>query len=64
MTGARVNMNRNETAPLPPTERSALPSPRRYDPPRLTEKRALAEVTLFSTPQCQPGTPGCQIGHP
>jgi hypothetical protein len=64
MSGDGTNMDTHETAPSPALEQPALLAPRRYDPPRLTEKRALAEVTLFSTPTCTPGTPGCQIGHP
>jgi hypothetical protein len=64
MIGDGASLDNQQTALARATERPALPAPRRYDPPRLTEKRALAEVTLFSTPTCTPGTPGCQIGHP
>ena len=38
-------------------------APRLYQPPRLTGKQALEQVTLFSG-GCTPGAPGCTIGHP
>ena len=41
----------------------AAPAPRRYEPPRLTGKQALAQVTLFSF-SCTPGDPACHVGHP
>jgi hypothetical protein len=44
---------------LPP----AVPSPQPYEPPRLTGKRALEQVTLFSA-GCAPSDPNCHIGHP
>jgi hypothetical protein len=34
-----------------------------YQPPRLTGKHALEQVTLFSF-ACKPGDPGCGVGHP
>jgi hypothetical protein len=65
MTGDRVNMGEHEIASVEGGDGTSFPAPRRYEPPRLTEKRALAEVTLFSNPTpCTPGVPGCQIGHP
>jgi hypothetical protein len=36
---------------------------RRYQPPRLTGKLALEQVTLFSF-HCTPPDPRCPIGHP
>jgi hypothetical protein len=49
--------------PPMPAAPPATPAPRRYEPPRLGGKQALAQVTLFSG-ACTPGTPGCTIGHP
>ena len=52
---------------IEPTKAAAVRAhfePRPYEPPRLTGKRALDQVTLFSTPSCVPGSPGCSIGHP
>ncbi len=46
----------------PPTQ-PATPAPRAYEPPRLTGKQALEQVTLFSF-TCTPGDPNCPIGHP
>ncbi len=41
----------------------AIPERRPYEPPRLTGKQAIERVTLFSF-ACNPGEPGCFIGHP
>jgi hypothetical protein len=55
---------KREAPPAPARLAGPTTKPERtYQPPTLTEKRALAEVTLFSG-ACTPGTPGCQIGHP
>lgn len=43
----------------PPAVRCGRP----YEPPRLTGKRALEQVTLFSF-VCTPPDPNCQIGRP
>ena len=51
-------------APLAPAaERQTGPGARPYQPPTLTEKKALEEVTLFSF-ACTPGAPNCNVGHP
>ncbi len=49
--------------PNRPDPNPAAPEPRPYEPPRLSGKQALSEVTLFSG-ACVPGAPGCTIGHP
>jgi hypothetical protein len=57
-------MNTPVITPPVPALHPAAPEPRRYEPPRLTGKQALEQVTLFSSTPCTPGTPGCSIGHP
>jgi hypothetical protein len=59
----RTNTDAQAPAPALPVAPAATTQRRSYQPPSLTEKRALAEVTLFSG-ACTPGTPGCTIGHP
>jgi hypothetical protein len=56
-------MDRQETNLTRPSAQPAIPEPRPYQPPRLTDKQALEKVTLFSF-ICTPGTPGCGVGHP
>jgi hypothetical protein len=56
-------MNEPRTDSTKPAAAPATAPGRPYEPPRLTGKQALAQVTLFSS-ACTPGTPGCTIGHP
>jgi hypothetical protein len=46
-----------------PADRSLAAEPGRYEPPRLTGKQSLQQVTLLSGGRPTPGGPG-QIGHP
>jgi hypothetical protein len=58
-----VPRDKVEASPAPAVERHAGSGVRRYEPPTLTEKKALEEVTLFSF-ACAPGDPTCSVGHP
>jgi hypothetical protein len=56
-------MSEHATEPTRPAVQPGDPALPAYQPPRLTGKHALEQVTLFSF-RCTPGDPGCWVGHP
>jgi len=56
-------MMKPATLPTTPALPPAAPQLHPYEPPRLTGKRALERVTLWSV-GCSPSDPSCHVGHP